>query len=87
MTLYTFEPKTFTYDSTKTTPKEYESFQMKITIFDNTDYTTYKTWLNGDAVQYINLVTDGSSYLTSSDLTAMAAKFATYSPLSIEVET
>ena len=67
-----------------TLPKTYDSFNMKITIFDNTDYTTYKTWLNGDAVQYID---EGGLYeLTSSDLTSMAAKFATYSPQSIEVE-
>jgi hypothetical protein len=84
MTLYTFEPKTFTFNTSKVIPKTYESFQMKITIGDNTDYTTYKTWLNGDAVQYIDA--SNLKKLTSSDLTAMAAKFQTYSPLSIEVE-
>ena len=57
---------------------------MKITIFDNTDYTTYNTWLNGDAVQYID--ESGAYKLKSSDLTSMASKFATYSPQSIEVE-
>ena len=81
MTLYTFEPKVFTVDTSTVTPRTYESIKMTISIYDNADYDTYKTWLNGDAVQYINA--SGSYKLTSTDLTGMAAKFQSYSKQSI----
>lgn len=86
MSIYTFEPLKFVWDSNAKTTRhaDYDSVQMSISLFDNTDFDTYKTWLNGDAVKSI---TNDSSKgkLTAGDLTGWASAFNNYSSRCIQV--
>ena len=64
---YSFVNQNWTIDTTTDLINNYSAVDMEITIFTNTDYDTYLTFLDNSS-EALNLVDDTVDYLTSSML-------------------
>lgn len=87
MAITSFAPTLFTWkvDDRLTGIHQYTDISIQIAIYNNVNYDTYKTWLNSDAVLYIN--PSSLFNLNSSDLTSWANKFPSYNRRAIQVQT